>query len=97
MKKLILVASLFLVGVAHAVTTQPRNIGTVTTDGPLGLYPRTLAQMNLLTADTTNQMIVVTDAVQSRVCVSTSSVTRGAWVVASASGTFVAGTYPHCQ
>lgn len=69
---------------------------TTTLTGAIGLYSRTLAQMNALTPTTTGQLIFVSDALQSRVCVS-SGVLTGAWVVASASSTFTLATMPHCQ
>lgn len=79
---------------------QPQNIGTITVDGGLGLWNQTLAQMNALIPDTTGQVIFVSDAVSSKLCVSTgaASVTNtGAWVMAVATGAFTAATYPHCN
>lgn len=41
---------------------QPQNLGYVTTNGPLGLWGRTVAQMNTLAPATTGQLLYVSDA-----------------------------------
>lgn len=91
----ILSLSLLMSGICLAAD-QPQNIGYVDTDGPVGIWNRTLAQMNALAPLKANQMIIVSDAVQSRVCVS-SGTGAGAWVVATATGTFVGNSYTHCN
>lgn len=98
MKKMTFALILILLASAggYCATNQPNNIGTVSVDG-IGLPSKTLAQMNALTSDTTGQMLYVSDAVQSRVCVSSGTVNPGAWVVGVATGAFTAATYPHCQ
>lgn len=63
---------------------------------PDTLYSRTLAQMNALAPTAAGQTIYVSDAAQSRVCVSSGTGT-GAWVVAVATGVFTAASYPHCN
>lgn len=72
------------------------TVGNMTHTQPDGLLSKTLAQMNLLAPTAAGQLIYVSDAVQSRVCVS-SGTGAGAWVVMSASGTFAGGSYPHCN
>lgn len=89
-------ALLFLLsGIGYCVD-QPHNIGYVKAESQFGLPSYTLAQMNVLVPATTGYVINVVDAVQSRICTSSGSL-AGAWVVASATGTFVGGSYPHCQ
>ena len=92
MKTLIVCLSVLAGAVAFAATTQPNAIGLVAAV----LDTKTLAQMNAATPRSTGQMVVVTDALISRVCVS-SGTTIGAWVVAVATGSFTAASYPHCQ
>lgn len=100
MKKIILLAaiSLLVAGIGYCVD-QPQNIGYARTDNPVGLASYTLTQMNALTPLTTGYAIHVQDAVQSKICVSSGAGTgfTGAWVIATASGTFVGNTYPHCN
>lgn len=72
------------------------SVGAMTHTAPDGLKSYTLAQMNLLAASAAGQIIFVSDAVQSRVCVS-SGTGAGAWTIATASGTFVGGSFPHCN
>lgn len=97
MKKLIVLAGILMLASSGYCVNQPQNIGYVSTDGPFGLYNRTLAQMNALQSDTTGQLLYVSDAVMSRICVSSGSFAAGQWVVGSGTGTFSGGTYPHCQ
>lgn len=99
MKKLIVITVLlFIASSGYCVTKQPHNIGYVATDSPLGLYVRTIAQIDALTADVTNQILVCSDCVESKICVSTGSVNAGSWVVASGTATAaVGGLIGHCK
>lgn len=94
MKKILLILGLVVSPIG--AVNQPHNIGNVKTDG-LGLPSYTVAQMNALTSDTTGQVILVSDATQSRLCISSGTVNPGAWVVASATGVFAGASYPHCR
>ncbi len=96
MKKLILIAGLVLGASVGYCVDQPQNIGYVKTDGPVGFWGQTLAQMNQLTPITTGYVLHVTDATRSRLCIS-SGTTKGAWVIITATGTFEGASYPHCQ
>lgn len=70
---------------------------TLSMSGGLGLFSRTLAQMNALAPGAAGQLIYVSDGLQSKICVSTGT-TAGAWVVASATSTAViGGLVGHCQ
>lgn len=95
MKSLLVAALLLVAGIGYCAD-QPHNIGYASTGGPFGLYSRTLEQMNLLAPYAAGQMIYVSDAAQSRVCVA-SGTAAGAWVVAVATGVFTAASYPHCN
>jgi hypothetical protein len=100
MKKLLIVSSILLASsFGYCVPNQPQNIGSVKTD-VLVIPSVTLAQMNVLTPDATGQIIYVSDALQSRVCISTGAAggsVIGAWVVAAATGTFAGISTPHCN
>lgn len=61
---------------------------------PVGLYSRTLTQINALLPSTTAQIVYCSNCVNSSVCVS-SGILTGAWVSTMSSGT-VAGV-PHCN
>lgn len=99
MKKIAVVCFCLLVPAVGFSLNQPQNLGSVKAD--VFIPGRaTLAQMNALIPDDTGQILIVTDAVNSRVCVSTGAAglsVAGAWVVGSATGTFVGNSYPHCQ
>ena len=74
--------------------------GTLTLTAPSTPYSRSIAQINALTAGTTYQTVICTDCVRSAICISTGSVNPGAWVIATASGSFAgAGLtgFTHCQ
>jgi hypothetical protein len=62
----------------------------------LGIAGVTVATMNALTPAYAGEMIFITNATQSQVCIS-SGTTTGGWVVLVATGVFTAATYPHCQ
>lgn len=96
MNRLFLILALLISASFVQAADQPQNIGYVTVDGPVGLYSRTLAQMNQLAPYVVGQMIYVSDAAQSRVCVA-SGTAAGAWVIAVATGVFTAASYPHCN
>lgn len=96
------VTDALVVGGALSVTGASTHTGAVTQSttsftGGFAPYARTLAQMNALTATTTGQVIFVSDALQSRLCVSSGSVNAGSWVVSAASSPFTLATMPHCQ
>lgn len=63
---------------------------------PLGLWSRTLAQMNALAPTAAGQLIYVSDALRSKVCVS-SGTAAGAWIMVASTGTFAAGSLEHCN
>jgi hypothetical protein len=98
MKRLLIAALLLGCAGVGFCADQPHSIGYVSTDGgPLAIYPRTVAQMNALTPYTTGQILYVSDGAVSRVCISSGSTSPGQWVVAVATGSFTAASYPHCQ
>lgn len=96
----IVLAAVLLISPAYAA--QPTGIGNVKAKR-VAFESYTIAQLNLLQPDTTNQIIGCSDCTRSSICTSSGSVTTtsiGAWVVPIATGTFVGTTYsglPHCQ
>jgi hypothetical protein len=96
MRKLIAIAALLSITAIGNCGDQPHNIGYVSTDGPLGLYSRTVAQMLALTPATTGQLIYVSDAATSKVCVST-GIGVGAWVAVSLSTGTVSSAALRCN
>ena len=96
MKKIlgICLSVVLLASVAYCL--QPFNMGNVKTDG-LAIPSYTLAQMNSLTSDTTGQLIFVSDALQSKVCVSSGTLAAGAWILPTSTGVFAAGSNDHCR
>lgn len=99
MKKLFIATGMGLIaGSLWASSVGPYGYdekGAVISSG-LGIAGVTVAQMNALAPAYTGEMIYITNATQSQVCISTGTGT-GAWVVLVATGTFSASTYPHCQ
>ena len=97
---LIALSLLWLTGVTYGA--QPTSIGNVKAKR-VAFESYTLAQINLLTPDTTNQLVGCTDCIRTSICTSSGSNTPnsvGAFVVPIATGTFVGATYsalPHCQ
>lgn len=61
-----------------------------------GMLSLTLAQMTATTPTAVGQVIYVSDATTSRICVS-SGTTRGGYVVGVATGPFAGASYPHCS
>lgn len=98
MKKLLL-AVLLIPSFALGARNQPQNIGSVKAD-VLALPIYTVATMNTLTPDATGQLIFVSDAVTSKVCVSTGAAGAsviGAFVAVSLSTGTVSATAFHCN
>lgn len=96
MKRLLVITALLSLAAFGYCADQPQNIGYATTDGPFGLYPRTVAQMLALTPGTTGQLIYVSDAATSKVCVST-GIGVGAWVAVSLSTGTVSSAALRCN
>ncbi len=71
-------------------------MSTTTFSGGVGLWARSLVNINTLIASTTNQLVVCSDCLQSKVCISTNSITAGAFVVLQATAPG-AGALQHCQ
>lgn len=72
------------------------SLATTAFTGPILPFPRTLAQINALTSGTTGQMVVVSDGVMTKICVSSGTTAAGQWTVTQA--TAAAPTAPlHCQ
>lgn len=101
MKKLIVVAAcLSFTAVGYAA--QPNAIGNVKAKR-VAWDSYTLAQINALTADTTNQWVGCSNCTRTTVCVSSGSHPSnsvGAFVIPVATGPFVGSTYSgfaHCQ
>lgn len=101
MKRNLIVAScLLLAGSVYAA--QPNGIGSVKAKR-LAFDSYTIAQLNALLPDTTNQVVGCSDCTRAAICTSSGSHPTnsvGAWVVPIATGTFVGSTYsglPHCQ
>lgn len=87
-----------LVGVARATPTRFKDLavtGDLTVTGKTTLGPKTLAQINALTSGTTGQMIIVSDGVMTKVCVSSGTTAPGQWTVTQ--GTAAAVAPLHCQ
>lgn len=89
-----------------AVTGTLGVTGATTQTGALALgagftpWLRTLAQIDALTADTTGQLVVCSDCTRSAICISSGSVTSGAFVVLVETGTFAGSTFSglaHCE
>jgi len=99
-RNLIVACCLFLAGVTYSA--QPSGIGNVKAKR-VAWESYTIAQLNLLLPDTTNQWVGCSDCIRTSVCASSGSHPTnsvGAWVVPVVTGTFTGGTYsgfPHCQ
>lgn len=92
---IVVIGLLFVSGLVMAAD-QPTNIGYVQSDGPLGLYQRTVAQINSLQPYTTGQLIYCSDCAYSIVCVSTGShPTNSVGAYVSLSSAAVTNT--HCR
>ncbi len=102
-----------IVAIAMGLSLGSAMYATAASMGPYGyddrgaqinsaptIYGTTSAIMNTLTPYTTGQILFVTDATQSMLCIS-SGTNTGAWVVIAATGAFVGGAsglnYPHCK
>lgn len=99
MKKIIVVVILYLLASSGYCLNQPQNIGSVKAD-VLAIPIVTLAQMNVLTPDATGQLIYVSDAVSSKVCVSTGAAGAtviGAFVGAAVATGSLSTTALHCN
>lgn len=97
MKKFVIACSLMLVSVSFAAT--PFEHGSLKVSR-LAFTPRTLAQIEALTADTTGQLMLCSDCTRSPLCISSGTVAPGAWVVITGTGPYVGSTYsglPACQ
>lgn len=99
MKKLIILSLILLTGsVGFCATTQPQNVGNIQADGLALTTTKTIAQIEALTADTTNQFVVCSDCVEARVCISSGSVNPGSWIVLAATATAaIGGLLGHCK
>lgn len=96
MKKLIgcLVVLILLSGAAWCA--QQNNIGSVKTDSAIGLFSRTLAQIDLIAPDAEGQLVYCSDC-DFRLCVSTGTSAGAFVVVASTNPASVQGAILHCQ
>lgn len=77
--------------------TGATTLSTTTFTGGFAPWSRTIAQLNALTASTTGQVVFCADCVRSALCVSSGSVTAGAWTVMDSTATTPAYTTIHCQ
>jgi hypothetical protein len=73
------------------------SLSTTAFTGALLPWPRTLAQINALRSGTTGQMVLCSDCTRSKLCVSTGTVTAGAWVVAVATAAYPSVDTLHCE
>lgn len=99
MKRLILVGLILGLSVP-GYCLQPWAIGNVSAD-KVAIAPLTLAQVNALTPDTTNQLVVCSDC-DFKLCISTGadSLATGGFVVVGSTvdaATSGAGVPLHCQ
>lgn len=83
MRRLV-IAGLFLLGSTIVYGVQSNGLGNAATS-KLSITPRTIAVINLLTPDTTGQIVTCSDCAYSALCVSTGADSGriGAWVVIS--------------
>lgn len=72
-------------------TTQPQSLGLITAV----VESKTLAEIDAYAARAAGQIVYCSNCTRSALCVS-SGTAAGAWVIATASGTFQAGIQ-HCQ
>lgn len=83
MRRLV-IAGLFLLESVVGYAAQPNGLGNVKAS-KLGITPQTIAQINVLTPDTTGQVVTCSDCAYSALCVSTGADSGriGAFVVVS--------------
>ncbi len=94
---LVAVGCLFLAAASYAA--QPNSIGNVKVK-KIGIDVYTLAQINALQPDTTNQFVGCSDCTQTALCVSSGSILathKGAFVVPISTAAFPAYTTIHCR
>lgn len=82
MKKILVLIG--LIGMPAFAVNQPQSIGNATAT-KLALTQNTLAQIQAFTPDTTGQIVLCTNCVESALCIST-GILSSQWAVISSTG-----------
>lgn len=93
----------YVVGPANTQVYLLDDDGDVAQAGGLSVgaailpWPRTIAQINALTSGTTGQVVVCSDCVFTKICVSSGTVSPGAWTLTQSTAVTAGIALPHCS